>query len=325
LFGEFAKYVGMTKYQTMDEFTRAELSDFVRRFQNAQQNFYSLYTNKLIVLLRKFLAVDVAMNKAVIENVTGQTTTQRYTDRTMADEPSILGPAAVKGTKKANDKLWASLSAAPIPANGMTLSQMLNSFSAKSTIDTRNLLMQGYANASSVSETFDGIVGTNDAAFRNGLFAQFITRNNAVLATALQHISRYNFSAIASVYFNEYEWVSIMDGHTTDICILRNGNIYVYGQGPIPPAHWGCRSNDVPRFEDGAAHDVPPSFYDWISNQPDHVVSDMLGSTKLSDIRNGLIDTPAFSSIYAVTALSLSEYRDKLPFILYQEDNQNEA
>lgn len=43
----------------------------------------------------------------------------------------------------------------------------------------------------------------------------------------------------------EVEWVSVLDGRTTDVCRARDGNRYPVGEGPRPPAHPGCLSGDA--------------------------------------------------------------------------------
>lgn len=43
-----------------------------------------------------------------------------------------------------------------------------------------------------------------------------------------------------------YEWVSTLDNHTSLICGGRDGKIFQQG-GPLPPAHWSCRSTTIPR------------------------------------------------------------------------------
>jgi hypothetical protein len=45
------------------------------------------------------------------------------------------------------------------------------------------------------------------------------------------------------------EWV--LDDNVqqhTDYCLEHEGNIYVAGDSPVPPAHWGCQSDLVPYF-----------------------------------------------------------------------------
>lgn len=41
-------------------------------------------------------------------------------------------------------------------------------------------------------------------------------------------------------------YTATLDGRTTKQCIGLDGNVYLVGQGPIPPVHFNCRSRRVP-------------------------------------------------------------------------------
>ncbi len=53
------------------------------------------------------------------------------------------------------------------------------------------------------------------------------------------------------------EWVldDSVQQHT-DYCLEHEGNIYVSGDSPVPPAHWGCQSDLVPWFGDASEVDI---------------------------------------------------------------------
>ena len=40
----------------------------------------------------------------------------------------------------------------------------------------------------------------------------------------------------------QVEWISVLDGSTTDYCRGQDGKLYDVGSGPRPPAHYNCRS-----------------------------------------------------------------------------------
>jgi hypothetical protein len=321
LYGEFAKYIGQTEYTQMDDFTRVQLADFVRRFQVAQTKFYSTYTEQMIVLFQDFLKADVQINKAIMEDATGMTTTDRYAAKQADDLPSLFGPAAVDGTNAGTASLWALIANTPIPANGMTIPAMLAGFQASAVNATTNRLRMGYANAETTRDTYTAIVGSKSLNYSDGLFGKFIRQNYALISTALQHISGLNQSAIASIHFNNYEWSAILDSSTTVICRSRDGNIYVYGQGPLPPAHWGCRSKTIPIFGDEPVDGRPATYYDWVITQPSELLLDMIGQAKMNELQNG---AKAFSSINATRPLTITQFTAKLPFILYQEEDTDD-
>lgn len=45
---------------------------------------------------------------------------------------------------------------------------------------------------------------------------------------------------------DKYMWQAVLDSRTSDICRTLNGNTYTTGDGPLPPAHFNCRSSITP-------------------------------------------------------------------------------
>jgi len=102
------------------------------------------------------------------------------------------------------------------------------------------------------------------------------------------------------MYYDEYDWISVLDEVTTDICISRHGNRYKYGEGPIPPAHYNCRSEIVP--VDANEANQTQSLADWLADQPGEFLSDVFkaGRTDLDNVK----------------VITLDSLKGKLEFIL---------
>ena len=47
-------------------------------------------------------------------------------------------------------------------------------------------------------------------------------------------------------FVEQVEWVSVLDGQTTNYCRGKDGKRYKVGDGPRPPAHYNCRSLTQP-------------------------------------------------------------------------------
>lgn len=96
------------------------------------------------------------------------------------------------------------------------------------------------------------LVAANDDAGplvgNRGLAATF-TRNaasiNRTLVTGVSTWVREQVWAINND-IDRVQWVSVLDGKTSDICRSRDGKIYPKGEGPRPPAHFRCRSIVIP-------------------------------------------------------------------------------
>ena len=74
-----------------------------------------------------------------------------------------------------------------------------------------------------------------------------------------------------------YRWISIIDNLTSPICRGRSNKIFTVGEGPLPPAHYNCRSSIAP-YRSG--DEVPESYGTWLRKQPREVIDDILGKTK---------------------------------------------
>lgn len=349
LYGEFALYLRQTRYQSLDQFTKLQLTEFIRRFTLAQGKFYSEYTTKLIAELQKFLAADVDIQKDIMQAITGKTVIEANTqlkatitaadyealapalqaDYTTSGDAWVLsdaykhnaqasgfyGIAAVDGSDDANQQLWANITNAPVPANGQLLLASIDAFGTNASIRIQALMRQGYANGWTTQQAEFALLGKGDD-FAGGLFGTLLNQHTALLATIVQHISSEAQGAVDSVYFEQYQWVAVMDGKTTVICISRNGVVYVYGEGPLPPAHYFCRSKAVPVASGTHLHAIPDSYFDWLLTQPSWFLDDIMGHERAAQLLAGDLTAANFAQISTTKPLTLSEFQGKVKYIL---------
>jgi SPP1 gp7 family putative phage head morphogenesis protein len=66
------------------------------------------------------------------------------------------------------------------------------------------------------------------------------TANNSIAASAREQLFEQNKDIISA-----YEWVAKLDHRTTEICTGLDEKVFKVGKGPLPPAHWNCRSQTV--------------------------------------------------------------------------------
>lgn len=125
----------------------------------------------------------------------------------------------------------------------------------------------------------------------------------ALVRTAINQIS---VSAQLETYkqyddvTDEYIYTATLDSRTTPICASLDGNQYKYGEGPVPPQHWNCRSTVVPVVKwdelglkepkegERASADGPvkasTDYEGWIKKQPKSVQDEFFGSPKRADL-----------------------------------------
>jgi SPP1 gp7 family putative phage head morphogenesis protein len=203
------------------------------------------------------------------------------------------------------EKLWSNILNSPIPANGYQLENFVDTFSNSASNAVENLIRKAYANKLTVAAALTDIVGTPSKYRKDGALTKIYQQHEAVVSTSYQHITAILQAALASSFFDKYKWVSVLDDRTTEICINRNGKIYSYGSGPLPPAHIRCRSKTIPWFENGGEL-IIPTFYIWIKQQPKAVQDAILGK----DAANKL------SSFNSSKEMNLDDFESSISIIL---------
>ena len=220
-----------------------------------------------------------------------------------AQASGIYGLAAVSDTDRADTQLWGNVTNSPIPANGLLLLAMVNDFGVYTNSRLSQLINKGYAQSWTMDQLSAAMFG-NDSSFSGGLFGTLLNQSNAIIGVAVQHVSSEAQAAVTSLYFERYQYVAILDSHTTVICQTLNGNIYVYGAGPLPPVHYGCRSKDVPVSSDQHTHDASITYSSWIVTQPAAFLAD------------AFLDYKTSTSVSTTKPLTLTQFQGKLKYIL---------
>ena len=126
--------------------------------------------------------------------------------------------------------------------------------------------------------------------------------NNQVMALVRTSINQVANTASQQVYeanqdiTKKYRYVATLDTRTSSICRALDGQEFGYGQGPMPPQHFNCRSTTVPVIDyEGLGFNPPPpgrrasmggqvpanqSYGDWLSKQSKETQEDVLGKGK---------------------------------------------
>lgn len=247
---------------TLDQFSKRQLNEFLRLFQREQAIAYNDYVKQTTKALKEFVAIDVDASDAIFNSVGDS-----------AAFESMFGTVAAS-------KLWDKFVKEPMPANGKYPLDGMNDFVTSAMNNTLAIIRQGYANNFTPQQTQAMIIGNNGSTFKDGLFARLNAQNAALMATTIQYLSTNAQAAVASTYYDKYQWISVMDTHTTQICADRNGNVYVYGEGPLPPAWYNCRSHVSPLI--GDTNELPTSYKTWLAEQPSDLQRFVAAKTELN-------------------------------------------
>lgn len=133
-----------------------------------------------------------------------------------------------------------------------------------------------------------------------GMAALIRTSNAHIAASVTEATYEANADVIQGV-----EWLSTLDGRTTEICRARDGKRWPVGEGPRPPAHIGCRSTTIPVLigQDSPKRETYP---EWLKRQPKPVQDDILGPTRGRLFRDGNLPIDRFVDLKG-RALTLEE------------------
>jgi len=123
--------------------------------------------------------------------------------------------------------------------------------------------------------------------------------NNQVRTIVRTSVNQVQTMASQEVYAanqnvtQRYEYVATLDSKTTALCGSLDGKTFRYGEGPMPPQHFNCRSTTVPVIDDDDLRrkfpDTRPSsvgrvsqdesYPDWLNKNPS-MQSEALGNKK---------------------------------------------
>lgn len=163
------------------------------------------------------------------------------------------------------------------------------------------------------------IEGENIRQITNRVRQVGITNRNHARAIARTTVNHTVTQAKERVYMaNEdvikgVQWLSTLDGRTSDICKIRDGDVFPIGVGPRPPAHVNCRSTTIPvtkSFKELGLpfEEFPPStrasidgqvsetlsYGEWLKGARPEIQDQALGKTRAILFRKGDLEVDDF-------------------------------
>ena len=176
-----------------------------------------------------------------------------------------------------------------------------------------------FSNALNTTALLTVLRGTKQNRFTDGVFLSISNASNTLSNSLLQHAS---VTAKAQTGIKNgvkrYTWLATIDGRTTSQCrsLDELDTIYVFGQGPLPPLHYNCRSsiiyiidgrlaqteNDgqrIARNQKGKTVLISSEtgYYTWLRTQPKQFQVDVLGKTRANLFSNGGLSSKQFAKL----------------------------
>lgn len=141
------------------------------------------------------------------------------------------------------------------PFQGQLLSEWYKSLEVADRKRITQAVRRGVIEGKKVEEIVRDVRGSRDASYQDGALAASRRDLEAVVSTAVSHVSNAAREQVWEANADILEglrWTSTLDGRTSAVCRARDGTIYPVGQGPRPPAHVRCRSVMVPVLKGSA-------------------------------------------------------------------------
>jgi len=207
------------------------------------------------------------------------------------------------------------------PFQGKLLKEWFNGLEVDKATRIRDAIRMGYVESKPIAEIVRGIVGTKKNKYTDGILE--ISRRNAetIVRTAIGHMAantRDSFFDANESVITKKQWISTLDGKTSNICRIRDNKLYTNEKYPKPIGHsypWlagpmkihmNCRSTSVGLTKSwrelGLDIDDTPistrqsmdgqvpadlSYGDWLRKQSNDVQNDVLGKTRAKLFREG--------------------------------------
>lgn len=250
---EYKRKINGLEYETLDELTKSQLTKFIRELRDVNRRLYDGYVVKLIEELEEFMSADWELVEGILDDTADDVPTEEEAE---PSEP----PAG----------LWGTILNDPLPGVGALLAAFLVGVGLSAIVRSERLIWQAWSNNWTKRQLLDELIGEpqtgatlkapklnategrrqpTTVGINSGLVARVTRENQSAVNTVLQHIAQQVAQASMRRRFKRYRWVSVLDNRTTTICKERDGNIYFFGAGPLPPAHINCRSQIVPVVE----------------------------------------------------------------------------
>lgn len=269
---EIVGLISTVDYEDLGEMRKVELNLLLGQMQLAAKTVFSGWLTNLIQWLKDYIDVDADFWKFALSSYK---VADEEDPKEREKKRLLLLPAF--GSSTSSDNIYAAAKNMPMGANGVMIEPFASGFATLATSRIGQAAAMAYANSETKKEALDRIVGTKAVGYKDGLLQQLQRQGNAVTNTIIQHVAAQTNQSIASSLFERYLWVSVLDSGTTIICRSRDGNVYIYGQGPTPPAHIGCRSSTVPF--DGTGPITMPTFRMWADGQSTEFINDAFDGT----------------------------------------------
>lgn len=279
-------------YDSLASMPKKVLRSFTADFNAKANDLVAKFSDSFFADLKGLVGVDAKLSSSVFSSLTGNR-------------------ADLGGTKL----IWSGITNDFIPGTGHLPYNLVADF-FRSTVNQFGLLFRrAYSEGWTTQQLITEVQGTRALKYKNGLLRRVKNQFNTVQQTLTQHAHGFITFNIGRLFYDFYQWISVLDGQTTDICRGRANHVFEYANGPRPPAHYNCRST-IMALASEVAQPSPNNFYKWLVAQPLEFQNDFMGVARAQALRAGRLsasDIPKFDGTRKITP---EEFGKKQPLIL---------
>jgi len=235
---------------------------FIERYKTGTANDYDEYLRRVDKLVREILTASsrISSTKQLFSIQkklrAGMLDIYKDWNRKLTDELIDFSQSEINFLLRASGLALTVPSASVLrsaiksrPFQNRLLSESLSDLTRSEIKLLKNAISQGYYAGDSNAAIITRIRGTKANNYLDGMLSISKNRTTRLVRTAINHTSARAkealFQANADIV-ERYKWVSTLDGRTSDICKSLDGKTWKVGNGPLPPAHFNCRSTVIP-------------------------------------------------------------------------------
>ena len=301
--------------------TKGSLNILLADIKLRQFDLYDEYNNELIAILEDLSLEQALMEVSAIDSVVVSVDAGRPNDGVIL-AALRNGPLSVENY-----------------AGEPLLNPFIKDFTDKQVQILQTEIIQGYSQGRTVDQITRAIRGTRARRFKDGKISNVDRSNRTMVHTIIQHASSQGRASTwrkNKDILTGYEWLSTLDGRTSNICRSLDGRVFKVDKGPLPPIHLNCRSTTIPvvdkRFtildDEGTRPSVgadgvqtvkgSETYYAWLKRQPVSFQNETIGPTRGALLRNGGISSDDFAKLQLdknFQPLTLDEMRALNPLV----------
>lgn len=276
-----------TSVDRIGELSKRAFMGLLRKLDKATADGLGAWVTEFSTEFRRFVRIDTGVQRAGFAAKSGK---------------DVSAPSIGDVWKEARDGI--------VPAFGSTVVERTRGIVQNARAAVQRVVKRGYADNLTPDETVAEVIGEDTAQnYKGGTLAGIVNEGKGIITTAIQAGAAFVGTVMQKIVSGCYIWNSIIDGVTSDICRRRNGEVYRWGEGPVPPAHPHCRSRTAP-WPCGEKGE-PPTFNKWIRSQPRGLLRDVYGDDVEKLLDNEGDDAANFLKGKLAKALTLDEFELK--------------